>query len=628
MGNLLMFLLVTNVAYAQDSLPEKASPFTAVNWQKDEPLVQFQGDWYQFEQLDHLSKEDILNFVKKAYPSKWKKRFSEDLVEVLAKMGYTPKLKVELSLNKAGIVNIYQGKMSQTNRVLVVENNRKKYKLKPIITNQEALEDIEHFRDLLTQKSSYIQLSDFDYKASLSILKKEIKAQNVPIKTVKLANQLKEVMSKVGDRHFNVNGGALDKLMCPSCDLRVPFYMAVLGERIIALTKKNEQYEYLDPDYPEIKSIQGMKVKDFINTYAFKHLKAPEPARWARGVHDIRKLTTLMFLKDGAMPTSIKVVFTNGKNDRVKNLLLSSKNHTYYSKIKQDTVLLIKQIIANDFSNSASILDHDIGYIKIPRMFNHKETPGYASYIKGVLDSFLNTKALIIDIRNNSGGQREILELISNYIVSPSQSPWVANITYMRTDYTDFDSMKARLLHPYDSDAFDTKDRSAINSFMKTFSPVRQINPTSFSQPFYMVLRHGDRYYQKPVYILVNEQVFSAASVFTSAFKGLNNVQIVGVRTDGSSGRSKDYYLKNSHIKVTLSTMVSYQRNGQTLDGNGTKPDIVIEADKAQVLQGHDTQLTRLLALINDKPVAKSFRQDLTKSQLNGISNIKLGFLE
>lgn len=118
-----------------------------------------------------------------------------------------------------------------------------------------------------------------------------------------------------------------------------------------------------------------------------------------------------------------------------------------------------------------------------------------------------------------------------------------------------------------------------------------------------MVLSHKKEtnhyYYSKPVYILMNERSFSAASVFASALKGLPNITLAGINTDGSSGRSENNYLENSRINIKLSSMISFQRNGKTLDTNGTEPDIVLNTDLEQILGNRDTQLTALLAIIN-----------------------------
>lgn len=46
--------------------------------------------------------------------------------------------------------------------------------------------------------------------------------------------------------------------------------------------------------------------------------------------------------------------------------------------------------------------------------------------------------------------------------------------------------------------------------------------------------------------------------------------------------------------------MLSFQRNGKTLDGNGTEPDIIIQTDENQVLNGYDTQLNKLVEIIED----------------------------
>lgn len=44
---------------------------------------------------------------------------------------------------------------------------------------------------------------------------------------------------------------------------------------------------------------------------------------------------------------------------------------------------------------------------------------------------------------------------------------------------------------------------------------------------------------------------------------------------------------------------LSFQRNGQTLDGNGTVPGIRIQADNKQVLMGYDSQLSTLINILN-----------------------------
>ena len=81
-------------------------------------------------------------------------------------------------------------------------------------------------------------------------------------------------------------------------------------------------------------------------------------------------------------------------------------------------------------------------------------------------------------------------------------------------------------------------------------------------------------------------------------FKDLPNVKIAGVNTDGSSGNSERFELPNSKLRGKMSTMVSFQKNGQILDGFGTEPDIRIERDLNQIFWKNDSQLKELKEII------------------------------
>lgn len=254
-----------------------------------------------------------------------------------------------------------------------------------------------------------------------------------------------------------------------------------------------------------------------------------------------------------------------------------------------------------DLSKLDKWLTDSIAYLAIPIMVSYENNPNLEAYLKSTMEKYRNSKALIIDIRSNGGGTRDILKTISKYLVKPEQSPWIANVAYVRSDqYLDEDisSMQSRYLYNYNSEFLSENDRKAIDTFNSQFKTEYSVSNDKFSEPFYMVLQTNNLPLKCPVYILVNEMSFSAASVFTSAFKGLPNVKIVGVNTNGSSGRSQYFYLKNSNIRVKLSTMLSFQRNGQPLDGRGTKPDIIIEKDEAQIFAKEDSQLKKLIHII------------------------------
>jgi CubicO group peptidase (beta-lactamase class C family) len=76
----------------------KKSPFAAVRWHESQPEVRLGDEWYRLVSLDDLPATEIVVFSRETYGNKWQKRFEEDLVELLTRMGHPPKDKVMLVL--------------------------------------------------------------------------------------------------------------------------------------------------------------------------------------------------------------------------------------------------------------------------------------------------------------------------------------------------------------------------------------------------------------------------------------------------------------------------------------------------------------------------------------------------
>lgn len=68
----------------------KRAPFTDVRWEGSTPVVKIGEEWFMLISLDGIPAADIVNFSWRTYMDRWRKRFEEDLVEVLTRMGYEP----------------------------------------------------------------------------------------------------------------------------------------------------------------------------------------------------------------------------------------------------------------------------------------------------------------------------------------------------------------------------------------------------------------------------------------------------------------------------------------------------------------------------------------------------------
>lgn len=469
------------------------------------------------------------------------------------------------------------------------------------ISSKQALADLEQYYKLLKKESSYYQISDKKRIKDKIEEKKVLLSTKDSVSVSFLANILENIQSEIIDRHASIRGKRVRHKLN---DMHFPIAVAPFDGKLLALRETGKyKYTHYNKKYPYIKSIDGYNMDEFIDKYCSRRKLSPVNSRLRSVSKDIRDIGRLFLRQEMYNKKEVDIVLTNGKRYKNITLPLSTKKKKWKDKAAISYIdESIKLAYKKDYSNMFNQYPNDIMYINIPSMLSFEEYPAYRDSLISGLNNIRDAGALIIDIRENGGGTRDILNLFAGYIVQPSQSPWVANVACIRSDQNideDISSMRGRYLFNYHSEHISKEERKSIGEYNKWFKPDTEFDINKFSSPYYMILRSGKSALKCKVYILVNERCFSAASIFTTAFKGLNNVKIVGDTTNGSSGRSKKFYLKHSNIRVKLSTMLSFQRNGKTLDGNGTQPDIVIERDLDQIMGKRDTQLEKLLEIIN-----------------------------
>lgn len=475
------------------------------------------------------------------------------------------------------------------------------------IEREAALEDFIEFIQLLEVHSSYFQVCDYNFENHFEEVKEKIShTDSVPIHF--LAFQMEKIIAETNDRHASVKMEDFDEDAIELFNLHFPFAVAPLNGKTVGLirNKSTKDYSFYAEEYPYVKSINNIPVIDFIERYAYRRKNSPTDAKLYDGVKDLRDIGELLFKQNELSQKEIDIVLTNGKTDKIITLSLSKKKNRWTNIGHTQDPALLKAMYFDepfDYNKLDRWQEDSIAYFQFPAMFSYHEFAELELHIKTAINKYKDAKAVIIDIRGNGGGTRDILNTLAGYIVQPEQSPWIANVAYVRNDQQldeDIESMDSRYLYSYYSQKLTDDDRIAIDTFNNNFKTELKFNHNKFSQPYYMVLKTNGIPLKCPIYVLVDEQSFSAASVFTSALKGLTNVKIVGVTTNGSSGRSNSFHLSNSNIRIKLSTMLSFQRNGKTLDGHGTIPDIIMERDALHILGKRDSQLNTLIMRIKE----------------------------
>src|SRR5881392_1290217 len=71
----------------------RLSPFNAVRWNEQTPEVRVNDSWYELVAMNDLTAEQIVSACQSLDRKDWRKRFEEDLVEVLSRSGHEPPAK-------------------------------------------------------------------------------------------------------------------------------------------------------------------------------------------------------------------------------------------------------------------------------------------------------------------------------------------------------------------------------------------------------------------------------------------------------------------------------------------------------------------------------------------------------
>jgi CubicO group peptidase (beta-lactamase class C family) len=178
-------------------------------------------------------------------------------------------------------------------------------------------------------------------------------------------------------------------------------------------------------------------------------------------------------------------------------------------------------------------LDGNVGYIDFRGFM---EADWAADTLAGAMNFLGNTDALIFDVRNNGGGQPEMVALICSYL---------------------FDK------------------RTHLNDIYW--------RPTNKTTEYWTLDKFAGKRYgeQKAVYVLTSRRTFSAAEEFTYNLKNLKRATIVG-ETTGGGAHPVEFRRINEHFGIGVPAGRAINPITKTnWEGTGVKPDVEVAADQA-----------------------------------------------
>ena len=199
------------------------------------------------------------------------------------------------------------------------------------------------------------------------------------------------------------------------------------------------------------------------------------------------------------------------------------------------------------------ILANNIGYIFLSNLGNNDLTSEFPM----IIEYMINTKGLILDLRQNNGGSIENIEVVVTRFLT-STLPWPGYYFLGELYYQD---------------------------------PLQPQGPLT---------------YTNPVVVLINGTVLSAGETTAEILEQLPNVTAIGDTTAGGGGAASNHSVETSEhydlpsgIMTNIPTGHGLRYDGQHIEWLGIPPDIRVQQTQDDIQAGTDKQLERAIEFLN-----------------------------
>ncbi|WP_158602583.1 S41 family peptidase [Proteiniphilum sp. X52] len=212
-------------------------------------------------------------------------------------------------------------------------------------------------------------------------------------------------------------------------------------------------------------------------------------------------------------------------------------------------------------------MDDNIGLLKINSFWGDN----YIEQFDSIYEKLVHLDALIIDIRNNGGGNSNY----SRYVLSHLTSE-----TFKMSDWSSPLFIPAHASWNYAKEWYSQKSAD--------YNPV--MNKTIFS---------------KPIVLLINEGTFSAAEDFCVGFRNMKRGSIIGTPSGGSTGNPIVFTLPGEG-RIQICTKKDTYPDGTKFVGVGILPDIEVKETVSSYLSIAQSDVDNTLATAKAIELLKS----------------------
>jgi hypothetical protein len=434
---------------------------------------------------------------------------------------------------------------------------------------------LDAFEAALNERWSYLHANNADFHAAIAALRKRIVTA---ISIHELGIELQKIVALGIDGHSRVSGYRLP----PGGYL--PFLIEPAGSRFVALAP--ERLDFLAAGFPFLTKIDGKDIAQWCATAATLVPKGSPQYVRHRSLGLLREIDYWRGVMNLPKRNTVEVELTDpqGKTRKILTLPVAASPPAYGVWP----------------SGGSRLLKDNVGYLRLPTM---GEEPSVAE-IKKWMPAFRDTSGLIVDVRDNNGGDRDALLLLYSYLAAPSDPPRVFTAAAYRLHSERKEDYLADDHRMYRAGAkeWTPMERQAVSEFAKTFRPTWELPKGQFSDWHYMALSRRDDpdvyHYDKQVVVLMNAKSFSATDIFLAGLKGMEHVLLLGTPSSGGSAFTQEMALGAAPLRLRIGSMASFQADGKLFDGNGIQPDVLLEPVPEYHIGGRDNVLEEAIRRI------------------------------
>lgn len=567
------------VAGAQEGAWARLSPFTEVEVIGDAADVVYQGRRYELVSVEGVPTAKVLAFCRETEPERWEERFATDLVEMMAGMDVKIERTVRLVLRDKAT-----GEVTTAERAPMSFENREatRLALKDLpwrrVTNAQKREALDAFQAALEQRWAYLGPSRFDHRPMIAAARERLD-RGMPVGELVLAMQ--RVIGRGIDGHASIRDW--ERFTPPGY---LPFLVDSAGDRFVAFRPGRD--DFLSEGHPYVETIDGRPIADWVGAAA---AYVPDGSPQYVRQHGLRMLRSVQFLRNElGLPQK-----------PMAEILLTSPDGNDRRTVRVEVVNEMPVYGAWPRDDHRPDLPAGVAYLRVTDMV---DDPAARTLVTTALSVARQKaiKGLVMDVRDNGGGGRDVLRHLAAAVMRPGDPPRIINAAAYRLYPGHGGRMASRYLYPADWKGWSPAERAAVAEFAKHFKPEWPPPRDAYSGWHYMVLSPGGQGdvppFGKPVVILMNAKCFSATDLFLAGMKGLPGVTLVGTASGGGSANADTVTLGAEPLRARLGTMVSFQADGRMFDTHGVEPDVRVDPMPEFFIGGADAQLQAAARLI------------------------------